>query len=81
MKTMNHPIGRQVMEILNDPSLTTKVKRILLRDHLKLSETSVNELCPKDEIGLKIHGCPAAPPTAWAVIPPGKKCPMCGEPT
>jgi hypothetical protein len=46
----NYPdlLLRQITVILNDPATTTKVKRCLLRDHLKLSEKSVNELCPKD---------------------------------
>ncbi len=50
---MNYPdpLLRQITVILNDPAITTKVKRALLRDHLKLSEKSVNELCPKEHDG------------------------------
>jgi len=46
---MNYPdpLLRQITAILNDPSTTDKVKRVLLRDHLKLSERLVEELVPK----------------------------------
>jgi hypothetical protein len=59
---MNNPALLEITSILNDPMLTTKVKRALLRDKLKLSETSIDELCPRDAYPgqtLCIHGDPS----------------------
>lgn len=42
------PTVLEILSILNDATLTTKVKRALLRDRLKLSEQSIDELCPRE---------------------------------
>ena len=36
----------EATKILNDQNINTKVKRALLREKLKLSEKTIDELCP-----------------------------------
>lgn len=40
----------EIPSILNDPTLTQKVKRALLREKFKLSETTIDELAPMNEV-------------------------------
>lgn len=41
----------EITSILNDPpTLTQKVKRALLREKFKLSETTIDELAPMNEV-------------------------------
>lgn len=40
----------EIMSIVNDPTLTVKVQRALLRDKYRLDEETIETLCPKDQV-------------------------------